>query len=353
MGENKNVFLVSSSPHIRSDEDTRSIMIDVIVALLPALAMGVAFFGWRSLTLAMVGISSCIAFEFLYQKFMKKTVRVGDFSAVVTGLLLTLNLPASVPYWMVVVGSFFAIVIAKQLFGGIGKNFVNPALVARVFLFSWPGAMTTWPQPLSDVKLPIFSNPVLADVVASATSNSVLADVITTATPLASLKDGRIPEISLFDMALGNIGGCIGEVSAFMLLMGGLYLIFRGVISPRIPVAFIGTVAVLCFIFPKGADPVAWMLYNVLAGGLMLGAIFMATDYSTSPVSSKGQIIYGIGCGALTVFMRYFGSYPEGVSFAILIMNATVWFLDKSFVPRRFGAVTMKKANKAEAGDSK
>jgi electron transport complex protein RnfD len=340
MDENKSMYMVSSSPHIRSDEDTRSVMIDVIVALLPALAMGVAFFGWRALTLALVGVSSCIAFEYLYAKFMKKTVRIGDFSAVATGLLLTLNLSAAVPYWMVVVGSFFAIVVVKQLFGGIGKNFMNPALAARVFLFSWPAAMTTWPQPLSEIKLPILSNP-------------VLADVITTATPLASLKDGRLPDTSLFDMALGNIGGCIGEVSTFMLLMGGLYLIFRGVISPRIPASFLGTVALLTFIFPKGPDPLLWVAYNLLSGGLMLGAIFMATDYSTSPVSGSGKIIFGVGCGALTIFMRYFGSYPEGVSFAILIMNTTVWFIDHKIMPRRFGSNTMKQANKAKAGDVK
>ena len=335
---NSQNYLVSSSPHIRADEDTRSIMIDVVVALLPALVIACYFFGLRALTLTVLSVTCCVIFELLYQYFLKKPVRVGDFSAVVTGVLLAFNLPASTPYFMVVVGAFFAIVIVKQLFGGIGKNFMNPALAARVFLFSWADRINVWPQPMADPAL--------------GAMDPMPVDFVTTATPLASLKNGRLPDVSFFDMALGNIGGSLGEISAFMLAMGGLYLLFRGVINIRIPLSFIGTVAILTFVFSKNADAFSFMTYHVLSGGLLLGAFFMATDYSTSPTTRWGQIIYGVGCGLLTVFIRYFGSYPEGVSFAILIMNACTWLIESYTRPRRYG-VTRKKLFAAKGGEAK
>ncbi|HHU06045.1 MAG TPA: RnfABCDGE type electron transport complex subunit D [Clostridiales bacterium] len=325
-------FAVSSSPHIRSDEDTRSIMLDVIISLIPALAVAIYIFGLRSLTLTLVCVAACVFFEWGYRKLLKKPSSVGDLSAVVTGMLLTFCLPVTVPYWIPVIGAFFAIVIVKQLYGGIGKNFLNPALAARAFLFSWPVIMTTWAAPLSYSRFAnIFS----------------VADAITSATPMEALHAGRLPDATLWQAFIGEIGGSLGEISSLVLLLGGIYLVIRKVINPRIPLTYILTVAVVTFIFPKGgADSLTWMLYNLFCGGLMLGAIFMATDYATSPVTKKGQIIYGIGCGLLTVFIRYFGSYVEGVSYAILIMNVTVWLIDKSTLPRRFG---IKKAAKEGA----
>ncbi len=316
---------VSSSPHIRTGDDTRSIMLDVIIALLPVLALSVYFFGWRSLTLSAVSCGGCVLFEYLYQKLMKKPIRTGDLSAVVTGLLLAYNLPVSAPYWLVLVGDFFAIVIVKQLFGGIGKNFMNPALAARAFLFSWPGIMSSFPAPFTGV-------PVLGGV-----------DAVSAATPLSLtyLKSGVLPMeggISLFDLFLGQHGGCLGETSALLILLGGVYLVFRRVITPRIPLVYLGTVALVTFLTPaEGASNLDWMLCQLLSGGLMLGAVFMATDYATSPVTPRGQWIYAVGCGLLTVFIRYFGTYPEGVSYSILVMNACVWLCDKAGRPRRYG----------------
>lgn len=314
-------LIVSSSPHGGSNDDTRSIMLDVIIALVPTLILAIFYFGFRSLTLTLVTAASCIAFEYLYRRFMKKSSSIGDLSAVVTGMLIALNLPVSAPYWIAVIGAGFAIIIVKQLYGGIGKNFMNPALAARVFLFSWPTIMNTWPAVFT--KAPLFGS---------------TADVVTAATPLTPLKDGLIPDISLMELLLGQHGGSIGENAALVLLLGGVYLVLRKVISPRIPLAFIGSVAVVTFLFPRGGNSgLEWMLYNILSGGVMLGAIFMATDYSTSPVTKTGQVIFGIGCGLLTVFIRYFGSYNEGVSFAILIMNSCVWAIDKASRPKRYG----------------
>jgi len=322
-------FVVSSSPHVRSSEDTRSIMLDVIISLIPALAVAVYIFGLRALTLTLVCVAACVFFEWGYRKLLKKPSSIGDLSAVVTGMLLTFCLPVSVPYWLPIIGAFFAIVIVKQLYGGIGKNFLNPALAARAFLFSWPVLMTTWQAPLSYTKFfNIFG----------------IADAITAATPMAALHMGKLPDATLWQVFIGEIGGSLGEISAIALILGGAYLVIRKVISLRIPLSYILTVAVVTFIFPKGGnDSLTWMLYNVLSGGLLLGAIFMATDYSTSPITKKGQIIFGIGCGLLTVFIRYFGSYVEGVSYAILIMNVTVWLIDKSTLPKRFGVVKAAK----------
>ena len=326
---------VTSSPHLRAPDDTRSIMLDVIIALIPALIAGCYMFGFRALLLTLISVAACVVFEFLYCKIMKKDSPVGDLSAVVTGMLLAFTLPATAPWWIPVVGAFFAIVIVKQLFGGLGKNFVNPALAGRAFLFSWPVLMTTWMAPQSYEGF-----------------FSIGADAVTTATPLASLHTSAIPEsIDLLSAFFGRTGGCIGEISAVALLLGGIYLLIRRVISLRIPLAFILTVAVLTFIFPRGNERLTWTAWNLCSGGLMLGAVFMATDYTTSPVGSVAQVVFGIGCGLITVFIRYFGSYVEGVSYAILVMNVCAWLLDKAFRGRRFGVTReYKRKLRAEAG---
>ena len=312
--ENQNTkFLrMSSSPHVHTPESTTKIMLDVVIALLPALVWGIFVFGIRAFFMTIVSVASCVLFEFVYRKLMRKSDTISDLSAVVTGVLLAFCLPVGMPYWTVVVGAFFAIVIVKQLYGGIGKNIVNPALAARVFLFmSFSSQMSVY-------------TPEKADAVAAAT-------------PLANLQQGIVPEQSLSDIVLGYIPGCIGEVSVTLLLLGGLYLLFKKVITWHIPVSFLLTVAVIAFIFPTGDFSGAeFALYQLCSGGLMLGAIFMATDYATSPVTKSGRIIYGIGCGLITMFIRYFG-YPEGVSFAILIMNLFTLAIDKLTMPVKFG----------------
>ena len=305
--------ILSSAPHMRSSASTTRIMLDVLIALMPASVCAVYFFGLNALILILLSVGTAIAAEALIQLCCKKPVTVNDLSAAVTGLLVALNLPSGVPFYIPVVGSIFAIAIAKQCFGGLGSNFVNPALAARAFLLiSWPIAMTSWVTPG--------------------------VDAVSTATPLAVLQgttEGVMP--SLLDMFLGNIGGCIGEVCSLALLAGGVYLIWKGIISVRIPAAYLGTIAVLTLVFSKGDNAFAWMMYSVLGGGVMLAAFFMATDYTTSPVTPKGQVIYGIGCGVLTVVFRYFGLFPEGVTYAILLMNACVWVIDTYTAPRRFG----------------
>ncbi len=315
---------VSPSPHIKSPETTTTVMLDVLIALLPAFVWGAYVFGMRAVAVALVSVLSCVVFEAAAQFILHRPITVGDLSACVTGLLIAMNLPVTVPLWMPVIGAFFAIVIVKQLFGGIGKNFVNPALAARVFLFSWAAEMNTFTEPGTQINS--FAN-TLADT-----------DIVAHATPLVSLKQGSLPDVNLFDMLIGNRGGCIGEVSALLIAAGAIYLLIRRVITWHIPVAFLGTVAVLTFVFPQhGGVALDFMFYELMAGGLVLGACFMATDYSTSPVTPKGRIIFGVGCGAITVLIRYFGSYNEGVSFAILIMNLLVWYIDKATMPRRFG----------------
>ncbi|MDR0293965.1 MAG: RnfABCDGE type electron transport complex subunit D [Oscillospiraceae bacterium] len=324
---------VSSSPHIRADENTRSVMLDVLIALSFPLAVAVYFFGWRSLSLAAVSVACCAAFEYAYRKLLKKPGSLGDLSALVTGMLLCFILPVSAPYWVAVLGSFFAIVVVKQLYGGIGKNFLNPALAARAFMSGF-AALSSYVAPLSDPRVPVLG--------------AFAPDAVAAATPLSYIKPAEqlllhgLPTgtgvFSWQDMFLGQIPGCIGEVSTALLLLGGLYLVIRRVITPRIPLAFIGTAALLTFFFPRGGVPGGeYMLYSLLSGGLVLGAVFMATDYATSPVTPRGQWLYGIGCGLLTVFIRYFGGMPEGVCYAILLMNTVVWLLDKAGVPRRFG----------------
>ena len=318
------ILTVSPSPHIVSPDTTATVMFDVILALLPAFLWGVYVFGIRALAVMAVSVAACVGFEAAAQFLLHRPVTIRDLSAVVTGLLLAMNLPVSVPLWMPVVGGFFAIVVVKQLFGGIGCNFVNPALAARVFLFSWASEMTAFS---ADGEKVTSLAPVLAE-----------GDIVASATPLASLKTGVLPPETIIDMVLGYKAGCIGEVSALLLLAGGIFLLVQRVITWHIPVAYIGTVALMTFLFPKSAGiPVEFMLYELLAGGLMLGAFFMATDYATSPVTPLGRLIFGVGCGLLTVLIRYFGAYPEGVSFSILVMNLLVWYIDKATMPRRFG----------------
>jgi len=320
-------LLMSSSPHIRSEETVNRIMLDVIIALVPAGALGVFFFGPRALMHILITVAACVASEWAYTKLTKRPNTITDLSAIVTGILLAFNLPVAAPLWIGVVGGAFAIIVVKQFFGGLGHNFMNPALAARAFLFSWAVIMTTWTAP--HTKLPLFATPA--------------TDAISTATPLVALKAGMIPADGLFNLFIGNVGGCIGETSALALLVGGVYLVIRKVISVRTPLAFILTVAVLTLIFAKGNNNFEFMLAHVLSGGLMLGAIFMATDYATTPVTKRGQIIFGIGCGLITVFIRYFGSYPEGVSYSILLMNCCVWLIEKFAKPKPFGEVSKKK----------
>ena len=325
-------LIATSNPHIRAHETTRSIMLDVIIAMLPALVWGVINWGINVLLLTVVSVVGCMFWEWLYRKVMKKPQSVGDLSCVVTGMLLAFVCPPSLPWWMLIIGDFFAIIVVKQLFGGIGKNFVNPALAGRAFLVgSYAGAMTSWAVPGS---VAIFNT----------------ADVVTAATPMAYLKTGDIAaltaDVSVMDMFLGKIGGSMGEVSALCLLIGGVYLIIRKVISWHIPVAYIATVAVLSFLFPKAGTGFEWMMYSIFGGGLFLGAFFMATDYATSPVTKKGQLIYAVGCGLFTVLIRYFGSYNEGVCYSIMVMNLLVALIDKYTKPTRFGVV---KSDKKEA----
>ena len=318
---------VSSSPHVHQKATTRTIMLDVLIALMPALVFAVCNFGFRALTVTAVSVISCYVFEKLWNKLMKKHDKTYDLSACVTGVLLAFVCPVTVAYWQIVIGAAFAILLVKMLFGGLGRNVVNPALAGRAFMMSWPVAMSTW-------IVPGFQN-------AAAVANPV--DIVTAATPLANMHQGLMPAESWTQLAWGTVGGCIGETSAVMLLIGLVYLLARKVIKITIPAAYIGTVAVLTLLFPMGNNNIEWMLCHLFGGGLMLGAIFMATDYVTSPLTGMGQIIYGVGCGALTVLIRYFGGYNEGVSYAILIMNCFVVLLDRIGRPVKFGAPEVKK----------
>ena len=301
---------VASSPHIRGNFRTNRIMLDVVLSLIPALAVGTWVLGINSLVLTVISMAAAIVTEWFYSVVTKTRNTVIDGSAAVTGMLLALTLPATTPYWQAVVGAVFAILFVKLLFGGLGQNIFNPALAARAFLLLiYPVGLTRYAG----------------------------LDGVTAATPLHHMVMPALPEESILDMFLGNCPGSIGEISALALLLGGAYLVWRKVISIRIPAAYIGTVAVLTLIFSKTGDPVSWMLYSLFSGGLMLGAIFMATDYATSPATPVGQVIYGIGCGILTVIFRYYGLFPEGVTYAILLMNAFVWFIDRHTAMRRFG----------------
>ena len=301
---------VASSPHIRGDFRTSRLMLDVVIALLPALLVGTLVLGIRALAVTALCVICTVGTEWLYSLVTKTRNTVIDGSALVTGVLLSMTLPVTVPLWLAAVGSVFAIAFVKLLCGGLGQNIFNPALTARaLMMLVYPVGMVRY-QGL---------------------------DGVTAATPLHHMVMPALPEESVLDMFLGNCPGSIGEISSLALLLGGAYLVYRKVISIRIPAAYLGTVAVLTLVFSKTGDPISWMLYSLFSGGVMLGAIFMATDYATSPATAMGQIVYGIGCGALTVFFRYYGLYPEGVTYSILLMNAMTWIIDRHTAPRRFG----------------
>ncbi len=298
---------VSSSPHLKGKDTTQRIMLDVIIALIPALVMSIVYFGISALLMTVVCVATAVLAEYLSRKVMKRNNTISDLSAVVTGLLLALNLPSTLPLWMGAFGSIVAIVVVKQFFGGLGQNFVNPAISARIILMlCFAGAMTNWVAPF---------------------------DGVTSATPLTPLsgKEGTLPE--LWQMLVGFHGGSMGETCSLALILGGIYLVIRKVISPIIPLTFIGTVFV-CSLF-KGFE---FAVYNILSGGLMLGAIFMATDYVTSPITKSGKVIYGIACGLITILIRFWGSLPEGVSYAILLMNILTPHIDNLTLPKPFGA---------------
>ena len=304
-------LFVSPSPHLRRGDTTRRLMGDVIIALVPALIAAGIIFGPRALLVVLVTVASCVLCEYVCRRVMKRDQTIGDLSAVVTGILLAFNLPVSINLFMAAFGGVVAIVVVKQMFGGIGQNFVNPALTARIVLMaSFPSQMSTWSEPFYYLK--------------------GSADAITTASPLAVMANGgQMP--SYFDMFMGVRAGCLGEVCAAALLLGGVYLVARGVIKPIIPLCYIGTVA--AFTLLLGQD----VLYHLLSGGLLLGAIFMATDYTTSPLTTKGRVIFGVGCGILTVLIRVFGSLPEGVSFSIILMNILVPHIERLTRPKPFG----------------
>jgi electron transport complex protein RnfD len=321
-------YTMSSSPHVRSAETTGRIMRDVLIALLPATACGVYLFGWNALMVVLVGVAAAVATEAALQALMKRRVTAADGSAAVTGLLLALNLPPSVPFWIPMIGSAFAIAIVKQCFGGLGYNFINPALAARAFLVvSWTPLMTAWSAPIRTI-------------------GAASVDALSSATPLGLLKAGTPLAGGYLDMALGNTGGCIGETSAIALLLGGLYLIARRVINWRIPAVYIATVAALTWIAGPEGLFTGDALYHILGGGLMIGAIFMATDYVTSPMSGRGKIVFALGCGILTSVIRLWGGYAEGVSYSILLMNLAVPLLDRAFRPKVFGVAAVKEAAK-------
>lgn len=315
------LLTVSGSPHVQSKETTKSIMWNVVIALLPALLVGIYYFGFRVLSLTLVSVAACLLFEWLIQKFLiKGKETISDGSAVITGMLLAFNLPSDVPSYIVVIGAFVAIAVGKMTFGGLGKNPFNPALVGRVFLFlSFPTdvAKSEWPTPQ-----PLFGSP--------------LTDALTGPTPLASLGANNPEGLDALQLFLGSTGGSFGEVAAIAILLGGIYLLIRKVITWHIPVSFIvsaGLFAGILWLCGITVNPV----YHLLAGGLMLGAVFMATDMVTSPITKTGQIIFGVGCGLLTILFRCFGPMPEGVSFAILIMNALTPLINKMCKPKRFG----------------
>lgn len=309
-----NRLIVSPSPHDENYLKTSTIMLNVIIALMPALIVGCVYFGLRALLLTAVCVVSCVLFEFLSRKIMKRSNTIGDLSAVVTGIILAMNLPSALPLWIAVIGSFVAIVIVKQLFGGIGQNFANPAITARIVLMvSFPAAMTKWVEPFSHKAV----------------------DAVSGATPLAAAEN----TYSYLDLFLGKTGGCLGETCALALLIGGLYLAARRIISLAAPLSFIGSLFVLSWI--SGGDPV----YQILAGGVFLGAFFMATDYATTPISTKGKIVFGLGCGIITFVIRQFGSFPEGVSFSILLMNVLTPYIEQLTRTKVLGA---KEAEKNE-----
>ncbi len=315
-----NNLIVSSSPHAKDHRNISTVMGCVLIAMAPSAIASVIYFKWQAFFLILVSVLSCVLFEYLFNLMMKRRQTLYDCSAIVTGVLLAFNLPPTAPLWLPPIGAAVAILLVKMLFGGLGKNVFNPALAGRIFLF------ICFSQFMSGNWITPF-------------------DGISTATPMEYLKNSSYELVTItdkftvMDCLLGNVGGCLGETCAIFLLFGGLYLIHKRIITWHIPVAFIGTVALITFLFPRYDDIASWqyMLYQIFSGGLFLGAFFMATDYATSPVTPGGRIIYGVGCGLLTVLIRYFGGYPEGVSFAILIMNCFAGYLDKKTIPKNFG----------------
>ena len=317
-------LIVSPSPHLHTKTSTKSLMRDVVIALIPAVVVSVLFYGWSELLVLGVSVASCVLLEYLITKYLLKgACTIGDWSAVITGVLLALNLPSTTPWWVVLIGAVVAIGVAKMTFGGLGQNLFNPAIVGRVFLLiSFPTYMTDWTKPAGFI-------------------GNALADGYTGATPLGIAKGGGVAAIEgldYMDMLFFNIGGSAGELSAIALLLGFAYLLIRRVIRPYITLSILGTVAVFSGIFwainpAEYTDPI----FNLLTGGLLLGSIFMATDYVTSPMSNMGGIVFGIGIGVITMLIRYFGAYPEGVSFAILIMNSVVPLLNKWFHAKKYG----------------
>ncbi len=336
----KRILTVSASPHTKSSATVTGIMLDVIIALVPAAFAGIAVFGFRAAAVMTVCIVSCVIFEYMSRKLLKRSTTIGDLSAVVTGLLLAFNLPVSIPLWMCVIGSFVAIVVVKQMFGGIGHNFANPAITARiVLLVSFASAMTNFTAPARNA----------VDAVTSATPLFHLSAVDLTGNinlQMGNLiSEGDLPGI--MNMFFGVRAGCIGETCSVALILGAVYLILRGVISFTIPGAYIITTAL--FMLVVSDFNILFTVYEILGGGLLLGAFFMATDYSTSPISFKGKIAFGIGCGLLTAIIRLYGSLPEGVSYSILLMNIACPLIEKMTAPKYFGLVKEKKSKKEEA----
>lgn len=310
---------VRLAPHMVQTVSVEGMMQDVLIALLPTLAMSVFLFGWWVLVLCVLSVGSCMLFEYGYRRFTHQSNTLRDLSACVTGLLLAMSLPSDSAWWVPILGAFFAIVVVKQFYGGLGRNFMNPALAGRMLLASFPALMTSWVDPA--LRLSIRK-----------------VDAVSAATPLSYLHSGILPPQEFDQLLLGHHGGSLGEVSSFMLLLGGIYLMGRRVISARIPVAYLGTVAVLTFLFPQGGcDRLGWMVAQLFSGGLIMGALFMATDPTTTPVTPRGHVMFGMGCGVLTVVLRYFSSYHEGVGWAILTMNTCAWLMDKAGLPRRYG----------------
>ncbi len=306
-----NSYIVSSSPHLHSGASTRHVMLDVLIAMLPAAVASMWLFGWRAAAVELVCVASCVAAEYLSRVVMKRPQTVGDLSCMVTGLLLAFNLPVSIPLWQAAFGGVVAIVVAKQMFGGIGHNFVNPALVGRIVLMgSFPDTMNSWTSPFAG------------------------ADAVSSATPLANLAAGEPAGYELSALLTGMRPGSLGETCILALLLGFVYLVIRRVISPTVPVLYIGTVFVLSWLIGGSLDRA---LIQILSGGLFLGAIFMATDYTTSPITKSGKVVFAIGCGLLTVLIRQFGSLPEGVSFAIVIMNILTPLIERATRPAPFG----------------
>lgn len=334
-------YIVSSSPHIANRRNVSSIMLEVLIALMPAVIASVYFFGFYALFLEILSVGAAIGTEALFNLIMKREQTIKDCSAAVTGLLLALNVPASVPFYVPIIGSAFAILFVKMLFGGIGKNFANPAIAGRIFLLlAWAAAMTSFVKPIVWSEGEAF---LYFRCIVKGTAGLKEVAAFTTATPLASLRTGGVSTGNLLSMFLGGIGGSLGETSALALLIGGIYLIVRRIIDWRVPVTFVGTVAIFALIYgaAKGS-PLSYVLPSVLGGGLMLGAFFMATDYSTTPNTKTGLVIFAFGCGIITSLIRFFGNYPEGVSFAILLMNIVTPYIDKAFKPHPFGYIKKK-----------